>query len=473
MDRPDPPIRDAVLAHLRSQHPGICRHWFDDIELLDVSGGTLRLLVREQVQLRYLQRCCIDIFTDAAQAVTGRLLAVRFIGENEVAASRAIAPPAGRSTPAGPVDAPDAGPAAGAPRGGPRPALAAAIDDDSMLISPDFSFENFVIGPENRLAHAAAVAVSQRPGRTYNPLFIHAGVGLGKTHLLHAVCQALMGSHPDLGIVYISCNGFVNQFHKAVQAGQMNEFRHRFRHVDILLIDDIHDLANREPTQEEFFHTFNTLHQAGRQIVLSSDAPPREIPHLEERLISRFHSGLVARIDPPCFETRLAIVKAKAALRNLPLADDVAEFIAGRIESSVRELEGVLTTLQGTAMASQVPIGLALAEQVIGPGPAGGPLSHPSIQSIIEAVSGYYDVKPIELLSKRRHKSIALPRQIGMWLARHHTRYSLQEIGGYFGGRDHTTVMHAVRTIDLRRERDSALDLDVARLQQRLGSSGP
>jgi chromosomal replication initiator protein len=427
----------------------MCRHWFDDIEAVGVAGGTLKLLVREQVRLRYLQRCCVEVFTEAAQAVTGRLLGVRFVGDDENAgddrSAARLQPETGPAT----VPAPD----------------------DHVVISPDFSFENFIIGPENRLAHAAALAVAQRPGRAYNPLFIHGGVGLGKTHLLHAICQAVLASHANLRIHYTSCHGFMNQFHEAVQEGQMSDFRTRFRHVDVLIIDDIHDLANREPTQEEFFHTFNTLHQAGRQIILSSDAPPREIPHLEERLISRFSSGLVARIDRPCVETRIAIVKAKALLRNLTLPEDVAAYIATRVESNIRELEGVITTLQATAHATRAPADLALARQVIGPEPPAAAGSHPPIQTIIDAVSIYYDVKLTDLLSKRRHKSVALPRQVGMWLARRHTRYSLEEIGGYFGGRDHTTVMHAIRTIDARRERDPAIGLDVRRLEEQLVTS--
>ncbi|MBT8486848.1 MAG: chromosomal replication initiator protein DnaA [Phycisphaerales bacterium] len=448
MARPDPEVKDALLTHLRRHHPALCRHWFDDIEPLDVSGGTLQLLVRETVQLKYLRRCCLDQFTEAAQAVTGRLLAVRFVGEGEFSEETA--------TP-------------GAPTSGLAPSQIelAGLDED-MLLSPDYSFENFVMGPGNRLAHAAAIAVARKPGKAYNPFFIHASVGLGKTHLLQAICQTAMRDNPRLTLYYTSCEGFMTQFMEAVRAGKMSSFRHRFRNVDMLVIDDIHDLSKRDRTQDEFFHTFNSLYQASRQIVLSSDAPPNEIPDLEERLTSRFNCGLVAHIDKPCYETRVEIVKSKAALRSLRLPEDVASYVASRIDTNIRELEGAINKLQNHAMVGQEPLDLKLAQKVIGEQSAPTRSQHPTIQQIIDAIIQYYDVKLTDLLSKRRHKSIALPRQVGMWLARKHTRYSLEEIGGYFGGRDHTTVMHAIKAVNTKRQGDAALDHDVSRLEQQI-----
>jgi chromosomal replication initiator protein len=420
----------------------MCRHWFDDIEPIDLSGGTLKLLVREVVQMRYLQRCCTPQFTEAAQEATGRLLAVTFVGEAD-------------ATAATPADSP------GATNG-------TLAGDEDMLISPDYSFENFVVGPGNRLSHAAAVAVGQKPGRAYNPLFIHGGVGLGKTHLLQAICQEAVRQSPRLRIYYISCDGFMNQFMESVQDGAMADFRHRFRSVDILVIDDIHDLANRGRTQEEFFHTFNTLHQSGRQVVMSSDAPPTEIPDLEERLVSRFNSGLVAPIAKPCYETRVAIVKKKAALRSMDLPDDVASYIAAKIDTNIRELEGAITKLQGLAHINSAPIDLELSKQAIGDQLASPSVQHPSVQKIIDAIIAYYDIKLTDLLSRRRHRSIALPRQVGMYLARRHTRYSLEEIGSYFGGRDHTTVLHAIKAIKNRRTEDAGIDHDVNRLEEQI-----
>jgi chromosomal replication initiator protein len=425
----------------------MCRHWFDDIEPLEVAGGTLRLLVREPVQLKYLQRSCQNLFTEAAQAVTGRLLAVKFVGEGDLpgAAAKAGRAEADAHEPCGLV-----------------------MSDEDMTISPDYTFDAFIVGPSNRLAHAAAIAVANQPGKAYSPLFVHGGVGLGKTHLLHAICQSIMRYHPQLKIYYISCESFVDQFNAAVQAGQMNDFRYRFRNVDVMVIDDIHDLTQRDRSQEEFFHTFNTLFQAGKQIVLSSDAAPKEIPHLEERLTSRFNSGLVARIDKPCYETRVSIVKAKARLRSLTLPDDVATYIAAKIDTNIREIEGTIVSLQNLARTDNAEINLDLAKIALADESAAGSSAHPTIQNIIDAVTVYFDVKLTDLLSKKRHKSVTTPRQICMWLARKHTRYSLEEIGGYFGGRDHTTVMHAIKAVDWKRSSDQSLDLDVSRVEQQL-----
>ena len=446
---PETTLRNDLITYLRHHYPNTCRHWFDDIEPLGVVNGVLRLLVQEPVQLRYLQRVCTEQFTEAAQAITGRLLSVRFVGDELESV------PSATDSPEDSVSGDDSG----------NP-----LFSDEMLLSPDYSFDNFVVGPGNRLAHAAAIAVSEHPGRAYNPIFIHGGVGLGKTHLLQSICQSILRRQPSTNICYTSCSNFIDWYISAVKAGKMNEFRSRFRSTDVLVIDDIHFLAKREQSQEEFFHTFNTLYQSGRQIVLSSDASPNDIPDLKERLVSRFNCGLVARVDRPCFETRVSILQSKAALQRLELPAEVPAYVAAKVDSNVRELEGALTRVRGFAMASGQPITLQLAKNALTDdgGSNGEAPGHPSIQTIIEAVTHYYDVKLTDLLSKRRHKSIALPRQVCMWLARRHTRYSLEEIGGYFGGRDHTTVMHAVRQISSKREQDPALASDVERIERTL-----
>jgi chromosomal replication initiator protein len=344
--------------------------------------------------------------------------------------------------------------------------------DEQVILSPDYCFDSFVVGPGNRLAHAAAMAVAGKLGRAYNPFFVHGGVGLGKTHLLQSICQMVLRQQPTARISYISCNTFMDGFHECVKAGRMNEFRHRFRNVDLLVIDDIHFLSKHEQTQEEFFHTFNALHQAGKQIVLSSDAAPSEIPDLEERLVSRFNSGLVARIERPCFETRVNILKTKARLHDMQMPDDVPAYIAARIDSNIRELEGALAKIRGFALALGRVIDLELAKEAIGADPLQNVRGsqQPNIQAILDAVSRFYDIKLTDLLGKRRHKSVALPRQVCMWLARRHTRHSLEEIGGYLGGRDHTTVMHAIRTVDTKQRADDRLRADVERLQGLLQS---
>jgi chromosomal replication initiator protein len=453
MQRIEPGFRESLVDYLRKNHPDICRHWFDDIEPSEIRDGVLRLVVREPVQLRYLQRCCGTHFTEAAQNVTGRLLVVRFVSPNDEVKIEAGVHRGSTATAATAED-----------ESAERPAWL----DEQMLLSPDYNFESFIVGPGNRLAHAAALAVAAKPSRAYNPYFIHGGVGLGKTHLLHAICQSLLKAQPNLRLCYISCNAFMDLFHEAVKAGRMTDFRNRFRTADVLVIDDIHFLSKNEQSQEEFFHTFNALYQLGKQIILSSDAPPNEIPDLEERLTSRFSAGMVARIERPCFETRVSIVKAKATLHGLDLPDDVPSYVAAKIDTNIRELEGALTRIRGFAMANNQPISLELAKQAIDGDVAARSGNAPSLQSIIESVTRFYDVKLIDLLSKRRHKSIAMPRQVCMYLARKHTRFSLEEIGGYFGGRDHTTVMHAVRTIEEKAGLDQKLQAEVDRIEQDL-----
>ena len=446
---PEMTLQQDLITYLRHHHGNMCRQWFDDIEPIGVVNGVLRLLVNEPVQLRYLQRVCTDQFSEAAQAITGRLLSVHFVGSEEDRV------PSATDLPSENMGVQDDGD---------------PLFSEEMLLSPDYSFQNFVVGPGNRLAHAAAMAVAEHPGRAYNPIFIHGGVGLGKTHLLQAMCQSILNRQPTTKICYTSCSNFMDWFIDAVKAGRMNEFRSRFRTTDILVIDDIHFLAKREQTQEEFFHTFNTLYQSGRQIILSSDAPPNDIPDLEERLVSRFNCGLVARVDKPCFETRVSILQSKAELQRLELPAEVPAYVAAKIDSNVRELEGALTRVRGYAMASGQPITLQLAKSALSDDgvTSGQTNGQPSIQSIIDTVTQYYDIKLTDLLSKRRHKSIALPRQVCMWLARRHTRFSLEEIGGYFGGRDHTTVMHAVRQITSKRENDPSLANDVERIERSL-----
>jgi chromosomal replication initiator protein len=500
-----------LLKFMRSSQPAICRGWFDQLEPLGIAGGVLRVRAHSNVHRDYLQRACAAPFNDAAQTATGRLISVRFLGpEDELdAATGAIKAVPTQPTPvvvqrpmiAGvpqPLPATmatavtaNAGaiihepPVEGSPeamRGAterifneplPGPARVSVMDniehlyDDGLVLNPDYAFDNFVAGPNNRLALAAAIAVSSNPGAGYNPFFVHGGVGLGKTHLLQAICLGIRAARPNAVIYYTSCEGFTTQFMDAVQAGAMNRFRYKFRHVDVLVVDDIHFLAKRDRTQEEFFHTFNALHQNHKHIVLASDAPPEEIPDLEERLVSRFKWGLVTEITPPDYETRIQILLSKARMRGLELDKDVAAAIAQRLESNIRELEGAVTNLQMMAQVEKRPIDLELVRMLLGKVEKKTETTI-SIQTIISSVTEFYGVKPPDLQSKRRQRSIALPRQLCMYLARRNTRFSLEEIGGYFGGRDHTTVMHAVRTIEGRMSTDSEFSQQVNALEGRL-----
>lgn len=527
MTDPDRQLWGGMLAHLRRHHVPLCRQWFEELEPLGISSGALNLRSASNVHRDYLRRACAEAFNDAALVVSGRLLSVRFLGpEDEVIPEPKRPTRAGREQPetplarsshpgvperadspaepqntedqqqqapgrpgsgaeapaqpdvvAGdaasetelkPMPRPSAAPLRAPPepvrvaalRGGPRP-------EEALTINPDNSFDTFVVGPGNRLAHAAAVAVAGSPGKGYNPLFLHGGVGLGKTHLLQAVCLKILEARPDAVLYYLSCESFISQFMEAVQAGEMGTFRHRFRDVDVLIIDDIHFLAKRDRTQEEFFHTFNTLYQANKQIVLSSDAAPEEIPDLEDRLVSRFMWGLVIKIDKPDFETRAAIVKTKARLRGISIPDDVANLVAMRVESNIRELEGAITRLHIQSAVENEPIDISMARRCLGePEPTAS--SEPTIQIIQNVVTDFYGVRLLDLQSKRRQRSVALPRQVCMALARKHTRLSLEEIGGHFGNRDHTTVMHAIKTIDARRTSDNEFAAVFKALEERL-----
>jgi chromosomal replication initiator protein len=410
-----------ILQHVRANHPGLNRVWFDEMVPRQLTNGVIQATVATPAQLNFCQGQCQQPFTAAAQAVLFRLVSVSFHCNN-------------------------------LPRGG-----VFNEGDQPLPLNPDYIFDNFVTGPCNRLSHAAAIAVADQPGQAYNPLFVHGGVGLGKTHLLQAVSQKVLERNADARILYLSCDSFINQFILAVENGEMHQFRHRYRLVDLLVIDDIHFLAGHERTQEEFFHTFNTLYQQHKQIILSADCSPSEIPELEERLISRFNWGLVARIEKPCYETRLAILQKKARMRALTLPEDVLCYVASHVETNTRELEGAVTKIQGMAMLQHGKIDLDLAKAALGE--AATPEQRLiTIQQISELVTKYYNVRMSDLQSKRRHKSIAFPRQVCMFLARKHTRYSLEEIGGYFGGRDHTTVLHAVRTVndDIKADRSIA-----------------
>ena len=456
-----------MMAYLRQKHAPLTRQWFEDLEPMSLDSGLLQVYAGTAVQQNYLQRRCRDQFTEAAQAVTGKLVVVSFVLRDSEAAAAQEAPrrPAGSNGAHGGHGAHGAHGAHGTNGAGHGSEAPRAFEE--TIISPDYSFENFVTGPENRLAHAAAVAVATQPGTAYNPLFIHGGVGLGKTHLLQATCQRVLRDNPKARICYLSCDAFISDYVDCVQRQAMADFRLRYRQLDLLVIDDVHFLAERERTQEEFFHTFNELHQSKRQLVLSSDSPPEEIKGIEERLSSRFRWGLVASVSRPSYETRLAIVHAKAQLRGIAMPEEVKRHIAHAIDSNARELEGAITTLQGHAQLQGRAIDLALAHEALSKSNFDSRTTQATLQSIIGVVLEFYGVRLSDLQSKRRHRSITLPRQVCMFLARKRTNLSLQEIGGHFGGRDHTTVMHSIQTVQERMDQDAQFAETVTRLDTR------
>ena len=322
-------------------------------------------------------------------------------------------------------------------------------------LNPRYAFDTFVVGSSNQFAHAASLAVAEAPSRSYNPLFIYGGVGLGKTHLMHAIGQYVLNQTPDIKLTYISSERFMNEMINAVRYDRILTFRERYRTIDVLLVDDIQFLAGKVGTQTEFFHTFNSLYDAQKQIVMSSDCLPNEIPSLEERLRSRFQWGLIADIQPPDLETKVAILKRKAAAEGVPLPDDVSLYIAGKIKSNVRELEGSLIRLIAYASLTGSEISLPLAQEVLR-----DLLNHDNqtvtIEMVQKFVATYYKLKIADLKSRNNSKTITFPRQIAMYLAKSLTSNSLPQIGKSFGGKHHSTVIHSIKKIDelCKRDRD-------------------
>lgn len=330
-------------------------------------------------------------------------------------------------------------------------------------LNPQYTFENFVVGPSNRLSHAAALAVVDNPGCSYNPLFVHGSVGLGKTHLIQAVCRALLQRSSMLKILCLSCEGFVNDYIKTIKDGAWEAFRYKYRTVDVLLIDDIQFLSYSEHTQEEFFHTFNALYNAQKQLLVTSDVAPQELPSIQERLLSRFKWGLVARIEAPAYETRVAIVERKAAAQNTQLPADAVQVLASSVTTNVRELQGAVTRVIAYSRVAQRTPSADLARQALRESlPERKPIS---VDDIITLVADRFNVRVSDLQSRKKSRSIAFPRQICMHLAREFTKHSLEEIGGYFGGRDHTTVLHAHTKISRQRQEDQSLQLMLEKLR--------
>lgn len=415
-----------ILAHVRTDHAPAARGWFAQLRPLSLVGGELTIGAANAAQLTYLENHARQVFVEAAQAATGRLVSVSFVFDPAVGAAVA------------PVE---------------REPLTFERENAVLRLSALYTFDEFVTGPCNQLAHASCCAVGENPGRAYNPLFIHGSVGLGKTHLLQAVCHRVLDHAPATRISYLSCETLANHFIEAVERGALHSFRYMYRNVDVLVVDDIQFLANRDRMQEEFFHTFNTLYQAQKQIILSADCMPAEIPSLEERLVSRFNWGLVTRIEAPCLDTRIAIVRKKAKLKGVALPDDAAMLIASRIKSNTRELEGAIARIQGRACFNNGIIDRNLVESALDQEvPRSDRILR--IQDITSAVTEHFGIKLSDMQSKRRSRSVAVPRQICMYFARQLTRHSLEEIGGFFGGRDHTTVLHADRLIKRRRNEE-------------------
>jgi chromosomal replication initiator protein len=428
--------------------------WFRRAALRAVDDHRLVLVVQNAFARDWLSNNYRANLEDAARSVFGGPREIEIAVDAELAVPRAALPRPAEAAPARPEPA-TAAPAR-TPGNGTLPtgdAGRALLWSSDVTLNQNYVFDSFVVGPCNRFAHAAAVGVSEAPGSAYNPFFLHGSVGLGKTHLLQSLCFALLERAPQTRILYLSCETFINHFISALENGDLQKFRNKYRNVDVLVVDDVHMLANKERTQEEFFNTFNTLYNAGKQIVLSSDSPPKEIPTLQDRLVSRFKWGLVTEIESPCYETRMAILRRKSKERGRELPDAVAHLLAEHIDSNIRELEGAVTRLLGFANLAGQEVTVDLARRllrdvfVVQRG-------QPTLDDVMRVVTAQFGVKATDLQSRRRTNAIAHPRQVGMYLSRRITRHSLEEIGGFFGGRDHTTVLHAIRKIEGEIKRD-------------------
>ncbi|MGH7788893.1 MAG: chromosomal replication initiator protein DnaA [Candidatus Binatia bacterium] len=335
-----------------------------------------------------------------------------------------------------------------------------------------YTFDSFVVGASNQFAHAASKAVANQPGDHYNPLFIYGGVGLGKTHLVNAIGHQVLDRNEDARVVYLSSESFMNELIAALRRDRMDEFKSRFRRVDVLIVDDVQFLAGRERTQEEFFHTFNSLYDGHRQIVLTSDKFPKEIPDLEERLRNRFEWGLIADIQPPDVETRVAILEKKAEIEGIDLPQEVAIFLATNIDSNVRELEGSLTRVGAFASLNKCPITVDFAREVLQSVLRDRADRAVTIESIQKAVCEFFRIRPTDLRSKKRTRTIAQPRQVAMYLCRRYTDASFPVIGDRFGGRDHSTVIHAAQVVERRLRDDPTFRATVERLERLLERPG-
>ncbi|MBM3251324.1 MAG: chromosomal replication initiator protein DnaA [Candidatus Omnitrophica bacterium] len=333
----------------------------------------------------------------------------------------------------------------------------------SAPLNPRFTFDSFVVGPANRFSHAACLAVAGSPAKTYNPLFIYGRVGLGKTHLMQAVAHMLIEKNPEFKTCYTTSEKFTNELIRAIQHRSTAQFRDKYRSIDLLLIDDIHFIAGKEATQEEFFHTFNSLYDDHKQIIVSSDRPPREISNLEERLVSRFGWGLITDIQPPDFETRVAILKKKIEREPIKVPDEVIFFIAQQIKTNIRELEGALIRVVAYSLLEEKEISLAMAQDIL-KDMVSETKKNVTVDLIQKKVADFFDLSLHDLKTKRRNKNIVLPRQVAMYLARELTNQSLPEIGELFGGKDHTTVLHAWNKIKDVLKKDNNLKNSIDRI---------
>jgi chromosomal replication initiator protein len=434
--------------------------WLKNTSVVSADGGTFRIGVPSKLAKDWLEDRFSGLIQETLQAVTGSEVDVDFV----------ISPTGHRP----PLAAVDGDPAALAPENGHDNAHDNGVEtiDVPPIISSElnarFKFSSFVVGHNSQFAHAAAKAVAEAPGDSYNPLFLYGGVGLGKTHLMHAIGHEVHDRFPRKRVVYLTSEQFTNEVISSIATARMGEFRHKYRTVDVLLIDDVQFLAGKDRTKEEFFHTFNALHEINKQIVISSDRPPKEIPTLEDRLRSRFEWGLIADIQSPDFETRLAILHSKIGQNGNLVPEEVLSFIAHKVQRNIRELEGALTRVQAFAAVHQRPVDAEEAARLLADIIPAGTRKPINVERIQALVADYYNVTLDDMKSKRRDKHIVFPRQVAMFLVREETPSSLPAIGKAFGGRDHTTALHSIEKIANELKEDERLRYEVQAIRERL-----
>lgn len=426
--------------------------WLKSTKANTFTESVLVILVPNNFAREWLESRYAKLISATVYEVLDRSVEVKFVLEEELPSEKAPAP---------------------MPEAAPKRTAAQADETFTNLLNPRYTFDTFVIGAGNRFAHAASLAVAEAPAKAYNPLFLYGGVGLGKTHLMHAIGHYVMEHNPSAKVVYISSEKFTNEFINAIRDNRGESFRNKYRNIDVLLIDDIQFLAGKEQTQEEFFHTFNALHEERKQIIISSDRQPKEIPTLEERLRSRFEWGLITDIQPPDLETRIAILRKKAKAENLDIPNEAMVYIANQIDTNIRELEGALIRVVAYSSLINEDISVALTadalKDII-------PSSRPkaiTIQDIQQKVGEFYGLRIDDFKARKRTKAVAFPRQVAMYLSRELTDYSLPKIGEAFGGRDHTTVIHAHDKITLALKQDQDLVKIVHNITDKIRNPNP
>ena len=433
--------------------------WLKNTSVVSTDGGTFRIGVPSKLAKDWLEDRFSGLIQETLQAVTGSEVDIDFV----------ISPSGHRPIPSALAD--EAAAASNGQENGQE--SIPEVASESEVISPSelnarFRFSSFVVGHNSQFAHAAAKAVAEAPGDSYNPLFLYGGVGLGKTHLMHAIGHEVHERFPRKRVVYLTSEQFTNEVITSIATARMGEFRHKYRTVDVLLIDDVQFLAGKDRTKEEFFHTFNALHEINKQIVISSDRPPKEIPTLEDRLRSRFEWGLIADIQSPDFETRLAILHSKLGHNTSLIPEEVLTFIAHKVQRNIRELEGALTRVQAFAAVHQRQVDEEEAARLLADIIPAGTRRPINVERIQALVADYYNVALDDMKGKRRDKHIVFPRQVAMFLVREETPSSLPAIGKAFGGRDHTTALHSIEKIANELKEDERLRYDVQAIRERL-----